>query len=81
MKELKSCKVIPGESVSTQHRMLVNEDEGCQEKDESKRKNYTKSMVGVDPGRAERCIHLEGEGTSLLIGRRRKRNKLEGDIF
>ena len=38
-------------------------------------------MVEVEPGRAERCIHLESEGTSLLVGSRGKINKLEGDIF
>ena len=28
-----------------------------------------------------RCIHFECEGTSMLVRIRRKRNKLEGDIF
>ena len=53
--------------------LVINGDEGCREKDEAKKQNETESVVEVERGRTERCIHFEGERTSLL--------KLEGDTF
>ena len=34
----------------------------------------------VERERADRCIHFEGEGSSLLVRSRRKINKLDGNI-
>ena len=81
LRELKNCKVIPGESVATQHRMLVMEMKAVRKRMIPRESTKTNSMVEVEPGRDERCIHLEGEGTSLLVGSIAKRNKPEGDIF
>ena len=75
--ELKNCKVIPGESVATQHRMLEMKAvrKRMSPRERTKRTRWWKL------NQEELREHLEGEGTSQLFGSRGKRNTMEGDIF
>ena len=83
LRELKDCKVIPGESVASQHRMLVMEMKAVRkrrsQRERIKRTGWWKLNkeelrdAFISKAREHLCS-LEAEGIFL-------RNKLEGDIF
>ena len=77
--ELKNCKVIPGSQLKTAQD-AGHGDEGCQEKDESKRER-TKQTRWWKLNEEEVTDAFISKAREHLVRRRRKINKLEGDIF